>query len=382
MGGRRQRWASRIAIGASVVALAACSSGGASTTGTGTSTQGTAQGGLTGKVFMLLPNQTTSRYILRDSPDFVAEMHQKAPGVQVVVENADGDPTKQQSQAENAINQGAKLIILLAADQNLAGGILTDAKRANIPVLSYELMANGGPVTAAVIFNALAVGQNQGRFAAQVLSAMPGNSLPVARIFGNPGEFGTQQYLKGQNQYLQPLIDSGKIKVVCQTYTPNWDPTTAQNEVQNCLSKQSDHLAAVVVMNDGLALGSIAALTSAHLEGKIPVIGGQDGDEINMRYMLLGYQHDTEYKNIPSEADAAVRITLWLLSHPGQTPVSSLFNNIYNNGYEKVPAFMVPPTAVEGPQGVAQVVTLGGWTWPDVCQGPAAKTAVCAQHAS
>ena len=42
--------------------------------------------------------------------------------------------------------------------------------------------------------------------------------VKVARVKGNQGEFGTGQYEKGQDEFLKPLIDSGKVEVVCDRY--------------------------------------------------------------------------------------------------------------------------------------------------------------------
>ncbi|HYS36629.1 MAG TPA: substrate-binding domain-containing protein [Pseudonocardiaceae bacterium] len=360
-----------------LTAVLACALAGASACASKAGAGGSGGGGLSGKVYMLLPNQTTSRYILRDGPQFVAEMKQKAPNVQVVLKNANGDPTTQQQQAENAITAGASLIVLLAADQDLAAGILKEASTAKVPVISYELQANGGPVSAAVLFDPLQVGENQGKYAAAYLNALPGQGIPVERVFGNPGEYGTQKYLVGQNTELDPLVKSGKIKVVCQNYTANWDPTIAQQSVEDCLSANHNNVKAIVTMNDGTALGSVAALKTVNLQGTIPVIGGQDGDLINMQYMLLGWQHDTEYKNIPDLVNAAVNDTVQLLQHPTDKLPSSLTNGVYANGYENVPAFFVAPTAETGASGVADVVKKGGWTWKQICTGPAAATATC-----
>ena len=44
------------------------------------------------KVFFLLPNSTTIRFESRDAPFFVESMKKKAPDVQVIVQNGQGDP--------------------------------------------------------------------------------------------------------------------------------------------------------------------------------------------------------------------------------------------------------------------------------------------------
>ena len=59
------------------------------------------------KVFFLLPNSTTIRFESRDAPFFVEAMKKRAPTVQAIVQNAQGDPARQQRLVEDTIAQGA-----------------------------------------------------------------------------------------------------------------------------------------------------------------------------------------------------------------------------------------------------------------------------------
>lgn len=68
------------------------------------------------KVFFLLPNSTTIRFESRDAPFFKAAMAEKAPDAEVIIQNAQGDPARQQRLVEDAISQGAKVIVLASAD--------------------------------------------------------------------------------------------------------------------------------------------------------------------------------------------------------------------------------------------------------------------------
>src|SRR6218665_1337034 len=82
------------------------------------------------KVFFLLPNSTRIRFESRDAPFFGEAMKAKAPNAKVVVQNAQGDPSRQQRLVEDAISQGAKVILLASADSNLAAGSLAAAAAA------------------------------------------------------------------------------------------------------------------------------------------------------------------------------------------------------------------------------------------------------------
>ncbi len=100
----------------------------------------------------------------------------------------------------------------------------------------------------------------QGKRAAEMIKAMPETPVKVARIKGNQGEYGTGQYEKGQNEFLQPLIDSGKVKVVCEQYTQNWDRAFAQSFAEDCLTRNGGDVDVFIGMNDGTTGGAVAAL--------------------------------------------------------------------------------------------------------------------------
>ena len=229
------------------------------------------------KVFFMLPNSTTIRFERRDGPLFVAAMAARLPGAEVIVQNGEGDPDRQQRLVEDALAQDADLIVYTSSDANLAAGALKAAEDAGVPMLLYEHDAVGGMAEAHVLFNALAVGQAQGKRAAELIEAMPAGTIRIARVKGNQGEYGTIQYEIGQNEYLQPLMDAGRVEVVCEDFTQNWDPVKAQAFAENCLTRMGGDVDMFLGMNDGTTGGSVAALISqGYDKGEIIVTGGQD----------------------------------------------------------------------------------------------------------
>jgi D-xylose transport system substrate-binding protein len=356
------------ALGAAMM-LTACSSH-ASTGAAGSS-------GGKKTVYMLLPNTTTVRFVSQDGPDFKAALEKALPGVKVVIQNAEGDAQKQVQQVETAISGGANAIVLVAADPFIAGGALQQADKAKVPVLLYDHDARGGTAAGQVVFNSLSVGQNQGTDAAKLFgTGTTDKPKVIARIYGNQGDFGTSQYKQGQDQFLKPLIDAGKIKVACETYTQGWDPAKAQAEVEQCLTKTNNQLDGVVVMNDGTAGGAVAALKAQNLQGKVPVVGGQDADLQAIQYMLLGYQYDTVYKPFKLQAAEAAKLTVDILND-GKIPDSEVDGHV-DNGFMKpgVPARFLPVQILHA-DTVQKVVDDGVWTWKQICAGPTAATPTC-----
>ena len=319
------------------------------------------------KVFFLLPNSTTIRFESRDAPFFKEAMANYAPNAEVTVQNGEGDPARQQRLVEDAIAQGAAVIVLTSSDANLAAGSLLAAANANVPVVLYDHDAVGGKAEAHVVFDSLSVGQAQGSRAAELIEAMDKSPVKVARVKGNQGEYGTGQYEKGQNEFLQPLIDSGKVEVVCEQYTQNWDPVLAQSFAEDCLTRTGGDVDVFLGMNDGTTGGSVAALISqGYKPGEKLVTGGQDATVEALRYVAQGWQDNSVLKDLKVEADYAAQVVASLLK--GEGVPADLVNGVVNNQFMDVPAVFLPVKNITI-DNLTDVVGAGVWTWAEICQG-------------
>jgi len=100
MGAKRTvLWLAAVAIvvGAAV-ALTSCGGGGTTSAGAGP------------KIALLLPESKTARYETQDRPLFEAKVKALCPECQILYSNANQDATQQQSQAEAALANGAKVL--------------------------------------------------------------------------------------------------------------------------------------------------------------------------------------------------------------------------------------------------------------------------------
>ncbi|MGY0193972.1 ABC transporter substrate-binding protein [Leptothrix sp. BB-4] len=326
------------------------------------------------KVFFLLPNATTIRFESRDAPFFVEAMKAKAPQAKVIVQNAQGDPSRQQRLVEDAIAQGAKVIVYTAADANLSAGSLAAAAAAKVPVVLYDHDAVGGKAEAHVVFDSLSVGQAQGKRAAEMIKKINKPVVKVARVKGNQGEYGTGQYEAGQNEFLKPLIASGKVKVVCEQYTENWDPVKAQAFAEDCLTRNKGDVDVFLGMNDGTTGGSVAALISQGFKpGQKLVTGGQDATVEALRYVAMGWQDNSVLKDLKVEATYAADVVASLLA--GKGVPKNLINGKVNNKFMDVPAVFLPVSNITA-DNLSDVVKAGVWTWAQICQG-IQNTPVC-----
>jgi D-xylose transport system substrate-binding protein len=326
------------------------------------------------QVFFMLPNSTTIRFERRDAPLFVTAMQERMPGAKVTVQNGEGDPTRQQRLVEDALAQGADLIVYTSSDANLAAGALRAAEEAGVPVVLYEHDAIGGRAEVHVLFDARAVGQAQGARAAELIEAMDKDIVRIARVKGNQGEFGTTQYELGQNEYLDPLIAAGRVEVVCEDFTPNWDPVQAQSFAEDCLTRTGGNVDMFLGMNDGTTGGSVAALISqGYAPGEIIVTGGQDATIEALQFIAQGWQDNTVFKDLRVMAEAAADMSVAILS--GEKLPAEWLNGEVDNDFMLVPAAFLPVNNVTL-DNISDVVEAGIYSWQEVCQG-AEDTELC-----
>ncbi len=74
-----------------------------------------------GTIAFLLPETQTARYEALDKPLFEAKVEELCPDCDVLYQNADQDPAKQQQQVEAAITEGVDVMVLDPVDSTTAG---------------------------------------------------------------------------------------------------------------------------------------------------------------------------------------------------------------------------------------------------------------------
>jgi D-xylose transport system substrate-binding protein len=348
-----------VMIAASV--LAARATADQRTAAKGAATQGT--------VALLLPSIGQYRWENQDRPDFINEMKALAPNVKVLYSNAQDSPSRQLQQAEAAITNGAKVLVLSPVNDQDAGKITQDAKAAGVKVIAYARPIEKAPINYFVGLDLYRTGVGLGKFWAKHVHT--GDNVVILK--GDPGDANVPAYMKGLLSVLNPLDKSGKIHIVADVFTPQWSTANALREMDQILTKQNNNVQDVIPLNDSLALGVIAALTKQGLEGKVPVSGG-DASIPALQNMLKGTQLMSTYFPIKDMAVAAAKISSYLLA--GTKPPASLFNTTLNNGLVTVPGFGVNALSITKAT-IGKVIADGTVTKAQVCKGIAKGVGPC-----
>jgi D-xylose transport system substrate-binding protein len=333
--------AAAAALSALALGTAACGSdddSSSSSAASGSST-GSSENAKVGKVAVLLPDTKSSvRWETADRP--LLEAAFKAAGVPVEIQNAQGDKSTQQQQAEQAITNGAKIILLTNLDSGSGAAIEKQANAKGVKVIDYDRLTLKGKADYYVSFDNVKVGELQGQGLADCLG---GAGTPrIAELNGSPDDNNATLFAQGYNSVLDPLYSGGKATKVADQSVPDWDNQQALTIFEQMLQKTGNKIDGVLAANDGLANSVISALKARKLK-QIPVTG-QDATTQGLQNILSGDQCMTVYKAIKAEADAAAKLAIALAK--GAQPPAGLVNGKSDDGARQVPSALLTPVAV------------------------------------
>jgi D-xylose transport system substrate-binding protein len=297
---------------------------------------GASGGGEAGKVAVLLPDSKSSvRWETVDRP-FLKKAFDAA-GIESEIQNAEGDKATQQQQAEQAITNGAKVILLVNLDSGSGAAIAANAKSQDVKVIDYDRLTLNGDSDYYVSFDNEQVGKLQGQGLVDCLGNTNGQS--IAELNGSPTDNNATLFKNGYDSVLNPMYDQGKLKKVADQSVPDWDNQKALTIFEQMLQKTGNQIDGVLAANDGLGNAVISALKQRKLP-QIPVTG-QDATLQGIQNIVSGDQCMTVYKAIKKEADAAAKIAIALAK--GETPTVS---DKIDNGTKEIPAQFETPVAV------------------------------------
>lgn len=283
----------------------------------------------------------------RDRDLFVAACEKL--GMKVLVQAANNNDALQNSQAENLLTQGVRVLVVAPHNSESSATIVAAAHKAGVPVIAYDRLIRNCDLDLYISFDNLRVGELQGRYAVE--RAPKGNYVLVA---GAPTDNNAHLYRDGQLKVIQPFVDRGDITIVSDQWASDWQPVESLKIVENALTRLSNRVDAVVASNDGLAGGAIQALAEQKLAGQV-LVTGQDAELAACQRIVTGAQSMTVYKPIPQLANAAAAACLQL-AH-GQ-PVTAVTGTL-NNGFKDVSSVLIPPIAVDRDNMAATVVADG-----------------------
>src|SRR5437588_2122338 len=293
------------------------------------------------KIALLLPENQTARYESHDWPDFTKQVKALCSKCSVLYSNATGDATKQQSQADAALTQGAKVLVLDPVDAGSAGAIVTKAKAQKVPVISYDRLITNPDIAAYISFDNARVGKLQATSLDAKLASMGKPKGPIIMINGDPADNNAHLFKSGALS----VFNGAGVTIAKQYDTPGWLGSNAQNEAQQAITAIGKNgFAGVYGANDDMAGGAIAAMKSAGINPATRPSTGQDASLAGIQRILIGDQYMTVYKAATTEAQDAAKAAVPLAQ--GKPVPAGLPTSKTPTGGQQIPPLPATPDAV------------------------------------
>ncbi|MFA9391869.1 MAG: sugar ABC transporter substrate-binding protein [Prolixibacteraceae bacterium] len=286
------------------------------------------------KLGFLIPATEGSRWIIDKR---YVENAAKDMGVEILVRSAENDENLQIKQANELLEEGVDVLIIVPSNANTAAAAVRDAHSYNVPVVAYDRLIKNCDLDYIVTFDGAKIGELMVEHA---VSKVPKGNYVI--LFGDAGDVNAISIKNAQEAFLKPYVDRGDINIVYKTFVENWDFNNAYQIMKRVLSFTDQKIDAVITGYDGLAMGALKAIEEDGTQN-VKVLTGQDSELNAVQAVVAGKMSLTIYKSIRETAEAAVGLAVKMAR--GETIESA--KGTINNGRVDVPMLLLEPAIVE-----------------------------------
>ncbi len=338
-----------------------------------------------GSIWVLLPDSATSDRWEKDDRRFFTEAFEAAgltEGTDFNIVNAEGDAQTQISQAEQAVNDGASVIVVTSNDSGSGATIIDQAKDANVKVVEYDRLntegSSGGDVY--VSFDNVRVGATMADVLEPTIDDLGKDPAKVVMLNGGEEDNNAFLFRDGYNGTVEKRVGDGSWELVDDQFVPGWDNQEALGLYEQILVAADNNVDAVFAANDGLAGSVIAAEENAGIDPTTVPLSGQDATQAGIQNILLGKQTMTVYKPIKTEAAVGADAALALRACEDVTQLTGDFEIqgiSVNDGKPSddmtgdgvIPYIALTPIAVTADNVESTVIADEFRTWEEICTG-------------
>jgi len=354
---QRKRYIAVAGLAGVALTMSACGSSTSGTTGTaGGASSTSSSAAKVGKVGVILPDtKSSARWETADRPNLQKAFD--AAGVEVVIDNANGDKSQMQTIADQMITQGVTVLAIVNLDSASGAAIESKAKSQGVATIDYDRLTLGGSADYYVSFDNNKVGALQGEGLATCLGDKKAN---IAYLNGSPTDNNATLFAAGAHK----VLDANKSYTkVAEQAVPDWDNQQAATIFEQMYTQAGGKIDGVLAANDGLGNAAISILKKNKVT--IPVTG-QDATVQGLQNILDGTQCMTVYKSAKAEADALAKLAISLTK--GEKSADATGTTRDDTGKRDVPSVLLDPVSINK-ETVKTVVSDGGVTKEELCTG-------------
>jgi len=204
----------------------------------------------------------------------------KYPEIELIVDNANGDVSRQVEIIENFIAQGVNAIITDPIDVNTLIPVMEEAERRGIAFATFDRRAFGGPF----LFHVGCDDVFGGRLALEYVAAKLDG---VGKIVHIEGQLGSSPAINRKKGIHEQLVYYPELKLVYEQ-SGQFSREEGLRVMEDAIIATGGDFDAVICANDDSALGAIQAIKDAGIDLDDVIVVGYDGVPDGLRAILAG----------------------------------------------------------------------------------------------
>lgn len=286
------------------------------------------------KIALMFPYTTSARMQFEEKffKAKAAEMNCEA-----IITDAKNDEALQRKQAMELLEQGVKVLIVMAVNAYTAAEIVREAHNRGAYVIGYDRLIFNSDLDFYISHNNYNVGKYMAEYALKKK-----NNGKYLLLGGDKSDRNAIFVKTGQLDALKPAVSAGNVKIVLDIYVEEWSPINAYQIMKEYLQLSAYDVPDVILTSyDGLAYAARQALDEAGITQEV-IITGQDAEPQAIKYILQGKQTLTIYKPLKPLAENAVVTAVKLAKGEKPDTTTSIFNN-----RKMVPSLLFEPIPVD-----------------------------------
>jgi D-xylose transport system substrate-binding protein len=243
------------------------------------------------------------------------EARAKELGIRTLTLAADNDSAKQIAQVEDALTQGAKVLVIQPTDSKSASAYVRLAHEHGAKVIAYDRAIESRDLDFYVSHDSYRVGVLQ----AQAAIAATGGKGKYVILSGQAGHSVAAEITRGYEDTLAPYVSKKQIEVVLQQSHSAWSPEQALKTVEDAIARTGGKIDAILANNSGMARGAVQAVAKLQEDRTGTVrkvfVAGADADAANINFVCQGKQSIEVLKDIQPLANTAADVAKQLLDN-------------------------------------------------------------------
>jgi len=274
-------------------------------------------------------------------------------GADVLVRSAEEKQGDQLAVAEEMIEQGIDVLVVIAANANSAAAIVRKAHEKNIKVVGYDRLIRNSPLDFYTSFDNEKVGILMAEY---MLKIVPEGNYVLMN--GDKMDNNAIAVYNGIMKVLKPKADN--INIVYSGFMDGWSGKEAAFYTEKIINLSDANIVVVISSYDGLTDGIVETLKKHNLENEV-FVTGQDAELAACARILQGGQIMTIYKPGKELASRTAQIAFSLAKGKEIQLTDSVFN-----GRQLIPTILLNPVIVDKNNLESTIVKDGFWTMNEI----------------